>query len=101
MNQYLYIVRPTRLAMLTEGPTEAEMTALGGHFAYLQNLVAEGTVILFGRTQNNDEKTMGLAIYEAADDAAAQRILDNDPAVVHGVFTGEVFPYQIAGLGVR
>lgn len=31
LNQYIDIVRPARPAMLTEGPTEAEMSAIGGH----------------------------------------------------------------------
>lgn len=98
MNQYIYVVRPTRFAMLTEGPTAEEMQALGGHVQYLDGLVASGQVVLYGRTQNNDERTFGIAILEAEDDAAAQRILANDPAVVHGVFAGELFPYAIAGM---
>jgi uncharacterized protein YciI len=97
-DQYLYFVRPTRLAMLTEGPTPEEMSALIGHGEYFDRLVAEGQVILYGRTQNNDEKTIGLAIFEANDAAEAQQLLESDPAVLHGVFTGEVLPYKIAGM---
>jgi uncharacterized protein YciI len=96
--QFLYFVRPTRLAMLTEGPTEEEMAALMGHVAYFDRLVAEGQVIVYGRTQNNDEKTMGIAIFEANDAAEAQQLLEADPAVAQGVFAGEVLPYKIAGM---
>lgn len=49
-----------------------------------------------GRTQNNDESTIGIAIFEAVDESAARTLMQNDPAVAEGVMTAELFPYQVA-----
>jgi uncharacterized protein YciI len=94
--QFLYRVVPTRLAMLTEGPTERESSIVREHFQYLARLVEEGVVFVVGRTQTNDEKTFGIAIFEAQDEAAARALMEDDPAVKHGVMRAELFPYRIA-----
>jgi uncharacterized protein YciI len=53
-------------------------------------------MILMGRTQNNDESTFGIAIFEAEDESAARRLMENDPAVVGGVMQATLYPYKIA-----
>jgi uncharacterized protein YciI len=94
--QWLYILRPNRLGMVTEGPTPEEAETLSRHFAYLERLTDKGTMILVGRTQNTDENTIGLAIFEAGDESAAREIMENDPAVVGGVMLATLYPYKIA-----
>lgn len=94
--QFLYVLRPARAAMLTEGPTPAEQATVAAHFAYLADLTEKGVMILVGRTQTTGAETMGLAIFEAADESAARAIMAADPAVVGGVMTAEFFPYKIA-----
>jgi len=81
MNQWLYILKPARPGMVTEGPTPEEAEKVSRHFAYLEKLTEKGTMILVGRTQNADENTIGIAIFEAEDESAARKILENDPAV--------------------
>jgi len=98
MNQYLYLLKPTRLGMVTEGPTESEQRIVTDHFNYLQQLLADGSAVLFGRTTNDDENTLGLVIFEAQDDGAAGAIMESDPAVQHGVMTATLLPYRIAGM---
>jgi uncharacterized protein YciI len=39
---------------------------------------------------------MGIAVFEAADEAAARAIMAADPAVSEGVMTAEVFPFRIS-----
>jgi uncharacterized protein YciI len=75
MPQYLYYLKPARLGMVTEGPTPKEAETVSRHFAYLTELTEHGVMILVGRTQNNDENTFGIAIFEAKDDSAAQKIM--------------------------
>ena len=96
MKQFLYLLKPARLGMVTEGPTPTESEAVSRHFAYLTDLTNKGVMILVGRTQNNDESTLGIAIFEAGDESAARNIMENDPAVKGGVMTAELYPYQIA-----
>lgn len=95
MEQWLYILKPTRLGMLTEGPTTEETAAVSRHFAHLQELTEKGVMILVGRTQNADENTIGLAIFEAEDEAAARNIMLSDPAIIEGVMTATLYPYKI------
>src|SRR5262245_817310 len=96
MKEYLYYLTPAPPGMLTEGPTEREAAIVAQHFAYLTRLTDEGTMILVGRTQNNDERTFGIAIFRAESDEAASDIMANDPAVAHSVMRAELFPYRIA-----
>lgn len=96
MAQFLIKLQPTRLAMLTEGPTAEEQQRTGEHFAYLQQLQAAGTLILAGRTLNNDADTMGIVVINAEDEAAARAIMANDPALIHEVMRGTLYPYRVA-----
>jgi len=96
MKQWIYLLKPSRLEMVTEGPTPEETQAVSRHFAYLKDLTEKGVMILMGRTQNNDENTLGIAIFEAEDESAARMIMENDPAVSAGVMRAVLYPYQIA-----
>ena len=96
LSQYLYQLRPTRMAMLREGPTPAESDVLGAHVAYLEALSAQATVLLAGRTQTEDDTTFGLVILQAASAAEARQVMLADPAVANGVMTAELYPYRIA-----
>jgi uncharacterized protein len=96
LKEYLYLLRPTRLGMVTEGPTEHEQMIASQHFAYLTDLTERGVMVLVGRTQNNDEDTMGIAIFRAPSDEEARAIMNNDPAVANHVMTAILYPYRIA-----
>jgi uncharacterized protein YciI len=96
MNQWIYVLKVTRLEMLTEGSTPEEDEIVGRHFAYLKDLTEQGVMILMGRTQNNDESTFGIAIFEAEDEDAARTIMENDPAVAGGVMRATLYPYKVA-----
>ena len=98
MPEYIYFVHPPRPTFPGDG-TEEEFAIVGEHFAYLQDKLARGELILAGRTQ--DMPPTGLAIFGAEDDVAARRFFENDPAVVKGVFKGEVRPYSVALLRGR
>ena len=96
MKQFLYLLRPTRVGMLTQGPTPFEKDVVARHFSYLSELTDRGVMILVGRTQNNDESAIGIAIFEATDESAARTLMENDPAVAEGVMFAELFPYKVA-----
>jgi uncharacterized protein len=66
------------------------------HFEYLQKLVVEGVVFMAGRTQNIGERTFGIVVFEAATEAVAMALMQNDPAVKPGVMKAALFPYRIA-----
>lgn len=96
MFQFIYRIQPTRTDMLSTGPTDAEAKIVGEHFEYLKTLVDKGVVLLAGRTLTDDENTFGLVVFEAKSDIAAREIINNDPAVVHGVMHAELWPFRVS-----
>jgi len=94
--QWLYYLVPARLGMVTSEATAEEIETVSRHFAYLKDLTEKGVMVLMGRTQNNDESTFGIAIFEAEDESAARKIMENDPAITGGVMTATLYPYKIA-----
>ena len=94
--QFLYKIQPTRLAMLTEGPTPAEEKIVSEHFGYIEALNEQSALILAGRTLNSDASSFGIVIFKASSEQAARQIMENDPAVKQGVMKAELFPYRVA-----
>jgi uncharacterized protein YciI len=41
------------------------------------------------------DKTFGIAIFEANDEAAARKFMEADPAVAAGVMTAELHPFAV------
>ncbi len=96
VSHYMYTLRPTWLAMLSEGPTAEEAAIVEEHAAYLHDLTAQGIVILAGRTLTADEESFGIVILCAASPEAARNLMDNDPAVRYGGLQARLYPYRIA-----
>jgi len=55
-----------------------------------------GQLILAGRTEEPGDKTFGIAIFEALDEAAARAFMQADPAVAGGLMTAELHPFAVA-----
>jgi uncharacterized protein len=91
---FLYCLRPTRLAMLTEGATPDERAIAAQHWTYSQMLLTQGTVIFAGRTLSREPSTFAFVVIRAPSFEAARAIAEQDPAVAGGVFAAEVFPFQ-------
>ncbi len=98
VGQYIYVLKPTRLGMLTDGPDDRETAILQAHVTFLDNLLAAGEVVLFGRTQTADSETFGIVVFETSDDSTANAIMKGDPCVEQGVMTATLYPFGIAGL---
>ena len=91
---YLYTLHPTRLAMLTEGATAEEQMTAARHWAYSQDLLKRGVVVFAGRTLTRDASSFALCVIRAESEAAARKIMEDDPAVAAGVFSAKLYPYQ-------
>ena len=96
LREFLYKIQPTRIEMLSVGPTAQETNVMSEHFNYLKDLTENGVVILAGRTLNTDLSTFGIVIFKADSDSSARKIMENDPAVKHGLMRAELFPYRVA-----
>jgi uncharacterized protein len=95
MQEFLYRLQLVRGDMLRTGPTDSEQAVVAEHFAYLQNLNAQGVIILVGRTLTTDENTMGLTVFRAESEDAARQIMNSDPAVKKGVMTATLYPFKV------
>ena len=96
MNEFICVLKPTRLKMLTEGPTEEESGLTCAHFQYWNEKYEHNLVKLAGRTQNNDRNTFGIIIFRSSDINKAMIIVKNDLVVLNKIMTAEVFPFSSA-----
>jgi uncharacterized protein YciI len=98
-SQFLYRIQPSRPGLLREGPTPEEAEVIEQHAAYVGDLTERGVVQLAGRTLNTDPSAFGIVIFRAESEQAARTIMQQDPAVKHGVMAAELFPYRISFAG--
>jgi uncharacterized protein YciI len=94
--QYLYVLRLVARLHDDSAWTDADNAAVSQHFQRLQAATAAGQVILAGRTTESGDKTMGLVIFEVANEDEARRFMESDPCVIAGVMTATLHPYAVA-----
>lgn len=92
---YLYRVRAGRPELLTDGPTPEEEGIMVEHFQWLHQQADQGTLIMAGRTLNDDETSFGIVIFKAASQEEARAVMQSAPAIKHGLCRAELFPYRI------
>ncbi len=98
MAEWIYFIHPPR-EHFGETMTAEEERVWGVHFERLERLVADGTMILAGPTLG--PVNTGIAIFEAPDEAAARRIMEEDPAISSGIARGELRPFRVSLLRGR
>ncbi len=76
--------------------TKEDKAVLERHFIRFQEAIKSGQLILAGRTNEAGEKTFGIAIFEASDEAAARAFMQADPAVAGGLMIAELHPFAVA-----
>ena len=96
--EWIYFIHPPRDDFAAT-MTDDEREVWDVHFARLQRLLDEGVMILVGPTLGS--VNTGIAVFEAPDEAAARRIMDEDPAIASGIATGELRPFMVALLRGR
>jgi uncharacterized protein len=94
--QFIYVLRLVPRLYLDANWTKEDKTVLERHFARFQEATKSGQLILAGRTNESGDKTFGIAIFEAPDEAAARAFMQADPAVAGGLMTAELHPFAVA-----
>lgn len=79
--------------------SDEEKAVWAQHFERLRGLLDEGTVILVGPTLGR--VNTGISIFEADDEQAARRIMEEDPVVAGGFARGELRPFRVSLLRGR
>ena len=98
MSEWIYFIHAPR-ENFADTMTAEEQAVWGVHFERLQRLLAEGTLVMAGPTLG--PVNTGIAIIEAEDEAAARKIMDEDPVIAGGFATGELRPFRVSLLRGR
>ena len=94
--QFIYVLRLVPRLYADANWTAQDKDALQRHFVRFQDAIKSGHLILAGRTSEPGDKTFGIAIFQAKDEAAARKFMEEDPAVAGGLMTAELHPFSVA-----
>ena len=94
--QFIYVLRLVPRLHSDAAWTKEDEMAISRHLTRFKHAIEKGELILAGRTKEPGDKTFGIAIFEAADEAAARAFMESDPAVVAGLMTAELHPFAVA-----
>ena len=92
---FIYVLRLVPRLYDDKNWTKEDNAALDRHFGRFQEATKSGQLILAGRTKEPGDKTFGIAIFRASDEAAAQKFMESDPAVVAKLMTAELHPFSV------
>jgi len=98
MAAWIYFIHPPREDFAAT-MTDAEKAAWARHWARLQRLYAEGSIILVGPTLGRHNT--GICVFEAPDEAAARAVMEGDPTIAEGFARGELRPMAVSLLRGR
>jgi uncharacterized protein YciI len=98
MAEWIYFIHPPRDDFAAT-MTDEEGSVWAEHFARLQQLLADGVLIMAGPTLGTINT--GLAVFEADDEDAARAIMAADPVMISGFATGELRPFRVSLLRGR
>ena len=96
MKQFLYKLTLIPELLEESNWTEKENHIVSEHFHALQQLLKNNTLIMAGRTLNNDPSAFGIVVIQVPSEDDAEALMNNDPAVREGIMTAELYPYSVA-----
>ena len=98
MSEWIYFIHPPRenfAATMTD--QESEVWRI--HFVRLKRLLRDGVLVMAGPTLGT--VNTGLVIIDAADEAAARPLMNEDPVIAGGYARGELRPLRVSLLRGR
>ena len=98
MSEWIYFIHPPRDDFAAT-MTDEERAVWGVHFERFERMLAEGRSS--SSVRRSARSTPGIAIFEAPDEAAARRIMDEDPVIAGGFARGELRPFRVSLLRGR
>jgi uncharacterized protein YciI len=98
MAEWIYFIHPLR-DNFAATMTDEEKEVWGVHFERFERMLIEGSLVLVGPTLG--EINTGISIFEAPDEDAARKIMDEDPTIAGGFARGELRPFRVSLLRGR
>jgi len=96
LKEFIYVLRLVPRLYDDKNWTKEDNAVLERHFARFQEASKSGQLILAGRTKEPGDKTFGIAIFKASDEAAARAFMEADPTVAARLMTAELHPFAVA-----
>lgn len=87
----LYVIHYRRGPAWLPGKSIREQPLVGPHGAYMGSLFEANRLVFAGAFL--DDQSGGIAFVRAPDHAAAEAIMNEDPAIRSGLFEGEIRPW--------
>lgn len=98
MAAWIYFLHPPR-DDFGVSVSDDERAVFAEHRAYLQELMAQGSLLLAGPTGGT--VNTGIAVLETPDESSARAIMDADPVIVAGIMRGELRAFRATFLRGR
>jgi uncharacterized protein YciI len=98
MAEWIYFLHTPR-ENFAETMSDHEQEVWSDHFTRLQRLEREDKIILAGPTLG--PTNTGIVIFEAPNEATARALMEEDPAIMHGIAKGELRPFRTSLLRGR
>jgi len=98
MAEWIYFIHAPR-EDFADTMTREENAAWAEHFRRFERLLREGIIVLVGPTLG--PVNTGIAVFEAPDEAAARRLMEEDPVIAGGYARGELRPFHVSLLRGR
>ena len=89
--EFMGTARPKRERWL-ETMTDEERAVMAQHFAYVNRLYSEGSIVFSGACTDG---AMGVIIYQAESEEEARQLFENDPLTKSGRTSTEFHPFTI------
>ena len=98
MAEWIYFLHPPRDDFAVS-MSDDERAAFAEHRAYLEELLAQGSLLLAGPTGGT--VNTGIAVIETPDESSARAIMEADPVIVAGIMRGELRAFRATFLRGR
>jgi uncharacterized protein YciI len=98
VSEWIFFMHPDRDDFIAT-MNDAERAAFEAHASWLRQLMADGVLIVAGPCLGR--VNTGVAVFDAADEDAAKRIVANEPVTTRGHMRGDLRPYRLGLLRGR
>jgi uncharacterized protein YciI len=98
MSEWVYFLHAPREDFAAT-MTDEEREVWGRHVDWLTARFEEGSIVVVGPTLG--PINTGICVFEADDEAAAQAVMEADPAIASGIGRGELRPFRMLYLRGR
>lgn len=92
MPEFVCLLRPAFDQRFLASATPAQREVVDRHGEFLLGLAEQGRLVLAGRCWDGP---VGIVILSAGDEAAARALLADDPSLVAGLQTAEIYPFSV------